>query len=164
MGTVLAIDPGPTRSALVEWDGQQIGITMLAENLDIVTLLRCSGQRGSDTRVVIEQVVSYGMTVGAEVFETCVWTGRFIEAFGPDRVDRIPRLRVKIHHCHAANAKDSNIRQALIDRWGGKECAIGRKAGPGPLYALKADLWQAFALAVHWWDTRVARETARATA
>jgi len=45
-------------------------------------------------------------------------------------------------------ANDASIRQALIDRFGGKDAAIGRKASPGPLHGIAADVWSALALAV----------------
>jgi len=149
--TVLAIDPGPEQSAYVVWDGRSVQ----DHGKDANDLLR--GYLGcTPLPVVIEQIASYGMAVGAEVFETCVWTGRFMEAasrsqFRPP-VIRLPRRDVKLHLCGSARAKDSNIRHALIDRFGGKEKAIGTKASPGPLYGLKADTWQALALAVTWLD------------
>jgi hypothetical protein len=45
-------------------------------------------------------------------------------------------------------AKDANIRQALIDIYGGNDKAIGNKKTPGPLYGIKGDLWAALAVAV----------------
>ena len=56
------------------------------------------------------------MPVGAEVFETVYWSGRFAEAYGVEHVERITRVDVKMHLCHTSRAKDGNIRQALIDR------------------------------------------------
>ena len=54
-----------------------------------------------------------------------------------------------MHLCGSAKAKDSNIRQAIIDRYGGdpKRC-IGTKKAPGPLYGISADQWAALALAL----------------
>ncbi|HET6477318.1 MAG TPA: hypothetical protein VFH93_14740 [Thermoleophilia bacterium] len=43
--------------------------------------------------------------------------------------------------------KDANIRQALLDRFGGP-AAVGRKAAPGPLYGIARDVWSALAIAV----------------
>lgn len=62
-------------------------------------------------------IASYGMPVGKEVFDTCVWIGRFIEAFDLE-YEYVYRKDEKMNLCHSMKAKDSNIRQALIDRFG----------------------------------------------
>jgi hypothetical protein len=156
MLSVLAIDPGSERSAWVYLrDGVPKNFGM-DENRHVRTEI-CAGVSATDD-VVIEMIASYGMAVGAEVFETCVWIGRFMEALThssvpPSSIARIKRMEVKSHLCHRGNAKDANIRQALIDRFGpGKEKAIGTKAAPGPLYGMKADLWAALAVGVTYWD------------
>jgi hypothetical protein len=161
--TVLAIDPGPEQSAWVLWDGEEVMGHAKADNGTI----RSDFQSGNMlmlgySNVVFEQVASYGMAVGADVFETCVWTGRLWEvaAGSGHPVSRLPRKDVKLHLCGQTRAKDSNIRQALLDRFGGKEKAIGRKKAPGPLYGLKADEWQALALAVTFYDQHVLKATA----
>ena len=100
--------------------------------------------------MVIEMFQGFGMSVGATVFETVFWIGRFCEAWkGP--FHRIFRKDVKIHLCNNMRAKDSNISQALRDRFGEKPT----KLKPNPVYGefkLKRDQWQAFALAVTWMD------------
>ncbi len=66
----------------------------------------------------IEMVACYGMPVGREVFETCVNIGRLM-----DRIEKVLHLKPtwiyrkdeKICLCNSMRAKDSNIRQALID-------------------------------------------------
>lgn len=60
----------------------------------------------------------------------------------------MPRIEVKKHLCHNGAAKDSNIRQALIDRFG----PPGVKKEPGILYGVKKDIWAAMAIAVTWFD------------
>jgi hypothetical protein len=51
--------------------------------------------------------------------------------------------------CGATKAKDSNIRQAIMDRYGSaREKAIGRKATPGPLYGVSKDIWAAIGVAI----------------
>ena len=145
--TVLAIDPGPTESAYVAWDGTTIQFKGKVDNQDLLVQLPYIDKLGVD-RCVIEMIASYGMPVGAEIFETCVWIGRFMEAFGPLRVDRITRNAVKNHLCHSSRAKDSNIRQALIDRFG----APGTKKAQGLLYGVSGDAWAALAVAVTWTD------------
>ncbi|MCA1572675.1 MAG: hypothetical protein LC798_20745 [Chloroflexi bacterium] len=157
---LLAIDPGYTQSAWVEYiDGRpdQFGIV---PNDDILTILRDP----TFTELAIESVASYGMPVGAEVFETCVWTGRFIQRWrdltGSSPL-RVYRRDVKLHLCGSMRAKDANIRAALIDRYGpGKDLAIGRKASPGPLYGVTKDVWAALAVAVTADDTRPDRRAA----
>jgi hypothetical protein len=117
-------------------------------------------------RLAIEMIASYGMAAGKSVFDTCVWVGRFIQAWGESHNRVLRRGRwgpgpddtgaeaqfdgVCMTICRNSRAKDTNIRQAIIDRYGGKEAAIGRKAAPGPLYGMKADAWAALAVALTW--------------
>jgi len=75
--------------------------------------------------IVIEMIASYGMPVGKEVFETCVWIGKFVQASNLNE-KYIYRKDEKINICHSMKAKDSNIRQALIDRFG----QVGTKKNP----------------------------------
>jgi hypothetical protein len=104
------------------------------------------------SQLVIEQIESFGMAVGQEVFTTVWWAGRFFEAWpGPDRY-MLARRPVKLHLCGSMKAKDGNIRQALIDKFGGEQ-AIGRKASPGPLYGVRSHSWSSLALAVTWAET-----------
>ena len=147
---LLAIDPGCTESAYVAWDGVSISRKGKAPNEEVLEIVQEFGSAWC--RCAIEKVASFGMAVGAEIFETVYWSGRFAQAFGAARVDRLPRLEVKLHLCHDSRAKDANIRQALIDRFGGKDKAVGKKATPGPLYGVSADVWSALAVAVTYWD------------
>ena len=49
--------------------------------------------------------------------------------------------------CNSMRAKDSNIRQAILDRYpttgGGKCPQVGTKKEPGPLYGVSKDVWAA---------------------
>jgi len=100
--------------------------------------------------LAIEMIASYGMPVGSEIFDTCVWIGRFLQAHArPASVKLVKRHEVKMHLCGSMRAKDSHIRQRLIDIYGpGKEAAIGRKSSPGPLYGVKGHAWAALAVGV----------------
>lgn len=167
MTRVLAIDPGPESSALVVLDGDQVVRHERIANPEVLVRLH-GGERLADV-LVLEQIASMGMAVGADVFETCVWSGRFIQAWsmidGLRRWDRVKRHEVKTALCGSQRAKDPNIRQALIDRFGpGKERAIGSKAKPGPLYGIAGDEWSALAVAIVWQERTVAaaRERKRA--
>lgn len=150
----LAIDPGPERSAWLlhdSADGATRGFGIWSNEL-LLGLLRDGGLATDVTRVTIEKVESFGMAVGAEVFETVWWSGMFAEAARNLTLERIPRRAVKLHLCGSARAKDTNIRQALIDRYGGSS-AIGKKAAPGPLFGISKDVWSALAVAVTAADT-----------
>ncbi len=103
--------------------------------------------------IVVESVECYGMAVGKSVFQTCYTIGRIMQVAG-DRFVRMTHREVKLHLCNSARAKDANIRQALLDRWGGRSVAVGNKKNPGPLYSVKGHAWSALALAVAWRETR----------
>jgi hypothetical protein len=144
---VIAIDPGPENSAYVFMHDGQIEAFGLASTLELIDMLKY-GHPGN--LAVIEMIASYGMPVGAEVFETCVMIGRMIEAVRCNH-ELIYRKDVKMHLCGSNRATDANIRQRLIDIYGpGKDKAIGKKAAPGPLYGVKKDIWAALAVAVTW--------------
>ncbi|MGF6839883.1 hypothetical protein QF001_003750 [Paraburkholderia youngii] len=144
---LLAIDPGPVTSGLVVFDGERVfNATAVVHN---AALLHLVGEYAGP--VALEMIASYGMAVGREVFETCVWVGRFMQAAlcGPDNVTLADRKSIKLHLCGSSRAKDANIRAALLDRFGGKEKAVGKKRAPGPLYGVHSHAWAALAVAVY---------------
>ena len=142
MSALLAIDPGTERSAwLTLIDGAPYAFGIL-DNAQLLEELRDG--LGTGSTVVVEQVESYGMAVGREVFETVRWAGRFEEAAAPAPVVLMPRRTVKLAICASPKANDSNIRQALIDRFGGSPAI--RKGGV--LYGISKDVWSALAIAV----------------
>lgn len=153
---ILAIDPGPVESAWVLWDGTSVVEHAIEPNAAVATLVGTLALQASDLgdpdTLAIEMVESYGMAVGASVFETVFWIGRFAEAWDDDdHLRRIGRKAVKLHLCGSTRAKDDNVRQALIDRFGGvegKAVAVGKKASPGPLYGIKSHEWAALAVAL----------------
>lgn len=146
---LLAIDPGTTHSGYVVIDADGVQLSGVVENSELFELIAAHG-----SNIAIEMIASYGMAVGREVFETCLWIGRFIQAAGPDRVRLVYRKDVKMHLCGSPRAKDANIRQALIDRWGGKAEAVGTVKKPGPLYGVKSHAWAALGVAVTAMETK----------
>ena len=150
---LLAIDPGDVESAALIYDTENGAPHWWAKlpNLDLACQIH-HGPAGRCERLAVEMIASYGMPVGKTVFETCVWIGRFIERWESDTArpwQKVYRIDAKMHLCGSARAKDANVRQALIDRYGpGKERAIGKKATPGPLYGLSGDGWAALAVAI----------------
>lgn len=146
---ILALDTGTTQTAYVHIVGGVPISHAILPNERIVGELLASPM--ADELLAVEMIASYGMPVGAEVFETCVWIGRFIQAYGGPHV-RVFRRDVKLHLCASPKANDASIRCALLDRFGGKEAAVGRKAAPGPLYGIRADEWAALAVGLVAWD------------
>lgn len=156
MSTLLAIDPGNTESGWVLIDVDTCRPLEFGKTPNLELLGDIDWRLGEAGTVAIEMVASYGMAVGADVFETCVWVGRFFEAVRRCRFDRtepqlVKRHPVKLHHCHSAKANDANIRQALVDRFapGQSNHGKGTKAAPGWFYGFHADVWAAYALAVY---------------
>lgn len=144
----LAIDPGSTRSAYITFSESPLDFGIV-DNECLLGMIRTDAL--DYDQAAIEMVACYGMAVGRDVFETVWWIGRFCEAMSTNGIEpvRIDRADVKLHLCHARNATDSNIRTALIDRFGpGKNLAVGIKKQPGPLYGVRRDIWSALALAV----------------
>lgn len=156
---ILAIDPGPTICAWVDFDVNHnrplyFGMCCGDDLLKIIAI--------DDWRyLVVEMVQHYGhgMPVGKEVFDTVMWIGEFrhackvIHGTLVDYWATLSRPCIKGHLCGSAAARDSNIRAALLDRFGpGKEKAVGTKKAPGPLYGIKKDLWSALAVAVTYAD------------
>lgn len=153
MTALLAIDPGTTHSGWVTYAAKPLLTSVRAsgthENHDILDLIR-----EHVGPIAIERFEARGMPVGDESVETVLWTGRFIQAAGMDRVRLVKRSAVKSHICGTMRATDANIRAALIDKWGGKAEAIGNIKRPGPLYGVKSHAWAALAVAVTASETR----------
>lgn len=152
---VLAIDPGTEESGWVEWDADEAVPLRFGKhpNIHITSIIRSDAWLD----VVIEEVESYGMRVGRDVFDTVHWSGRFYQIAiqcATCRVHRMPRRRVKQIITGKVTSKDADVRQALIDRFGGKAKAIGSKKEPGPLYGVKKDVWAALALAIAFCEER----------
>ena len=153
---ILAIDPGPEQSAYVLWNGEAIIEYGLLENLNVIVTMDdmlTDGLLQAYDKLVVEKVQCFGMPVGESIFETVFWTGRFCEYWGVG-FERMPRKDVKMHLCQSVRAKDSNVTQSLIDRFAPmtRNKGKGTKKEPGFFYGFKKDIWQAFALAVTWWD------------
>lgn len=178
--TVLAIDPGSRESAWMIYDGTPR--SWAKEPND--TIVKCLRARTFAARnLVIESMVNYAATVGAETFDAIRWAGRFQEAwainFGEDSVSYLTRPEVKLHLCQSMRAKDKDVREALITRWGGEDKAIGGEKCPhckgkghfgrtrspcaacgvtglqsprGVLHGITSDCWSALAIGTTWTD------------
>lgn len=151
--TILALDPGTTETGFCLYDGERVIDSGVSPNERVLAHILATTRPGDARILAIEMIASYGMAVGREVFETCVWIGRFQQAWHNPNIARLVyRRTVKLHLCASPNAKDPNIRQALLDKFartgGGKTPQIGTKAQPGPLYGVTSHAWAALAVAV----------------
>ncbi len=160
---ILGIDPGNIESAYVLVDAdtlRPISFTkmsnelMYAHMVDAVRNLQLEST--DDMAVTIEMIASYGMPVGAEVFDTCVWIGRLEERLRKFPVSLVFRKYVKLTICGSPRANDANITQALVDRFapGEPNRGKGTKKDPGFFYGFRKDIWQAFAVAVTFHDLK----------
>ncbi len=153
---ILAIDPGNIESGYVilndDLSVRRKGKVINEEMLNIIK----SACYYKKVDVAIEMVASYGMAVGSTVFDTCVWIGRFVEKANQwnTEVTYIYRKDEKMNLCGSMKAKDSNIVQALIDRFAPNTPNKGKgtKKEPGWFYGFKKDIWQAYAVAVTYHD------------
>ena len=164
---ILAIDPGSTHSGWVVMDAETLKPLKFAKEPNERLLERLwLGGVGFEIDIApyaaIEMIASYGMSVGKEVFDTCVWIGRFQEAIlqlYDMSVHFVYRKDEKMTICGSMKAKDSNIRRALIDRFAKHDMKNGKgtKDTPDWFYGFKADIWQAYAVGVTWVDMQKER-------
>lgn len=150
---ILAIDPGPAQSGWCIYDGEKVIQCGVADNATMLTITKTACVNYRVGRLAIEMIASYGMAVGREVFETCVWIGRFQQAWhNPEAVELVYRKDVKLHLCGTNKAKDANVRQALLDLFprtgGGAVPQVGTKKEPGPLYGISSHAWPALGVAI----------------
>ena len=152
---ILAIDPGTTESGYAVLETPSLKLLAFGKQnngalLEWIKLSRYAENRAlREAFLAIEMPASYGMAVGQTVFDTCFWAGRFWEASAANQKLRLFRKAdVCMNVCQSMRAKDGNIRQALIDRFG----EVGTKSNPGWFYGVSGDVWQAIAVGVTAWD------------
>ncbi len=152
---ILAVDPGNVESgyaviSLPEFSLHEFG---KVPNEDL--LMRMPFLCHNVDAVAVEMVACYGMPVGKDVFDTCVWIGRFCQVIGAEWVNYIYRKDEKLCLCMDSRAKDSNIRQALINRYARHDFknGKGRKDNPDVFYGVAKDVWSAIAVGVTYYET-----------
>ncbi|MFN8631166.1 MAG: hypothetical protein U0838_12880 [Chloroflexota bacterium] len=151
---MLAIDPGSLQSGWILLDNERVvasGVTLNPELLRTLVLSDHAYQI-----LVCEFMSPRGLPTSREDMETIWWAGRFAQAAQPRESWRVTRDDVKLHLCgRRSKVTDANVRQALIDRYGGiggKAAAIGTKAAPGPLHGVSTHAWAALAVGLTWLD------------
>lgn len=146
---IVGLDPGPTLSAYVILSDTPPYSRGIVPNEELRELLATF--REITDELAIEWVSFYGKEIhaGSETFDTCRWVGRFQEIWRDDATCHlIPRRQVRGELCGTQKAGDAEVRAVLIDRYGGKEAAIGKKAAQGPLYGIASHCWSALAVAI----------------
>ena len=157
---ILAIDPGNTESgyAVIQMPDFKLCNFGKVDNNELLKMLEeyeVDGERHLKFHsVAIEMVACYGMPVGKDVFETCVWIGRFKQALKDERTAYVYRKDEKLTLCGSLKAKDSNIRQALINRYATFDFKNGKgtKKQPDTFYGVSKDVWQAIAVGVTYYE------------
>lgn len=161
---LLAIDPGNVQSAYCLLNREYKPVEFAKVDNDELLKRILSREWPVDcyardpNGAAIEMIASYGMAVGREVFDTCVWIGRFEQAlrFRKVHVEYVYRQEEKLNLCHSVKAGDANIRKALIDRFAKHDLKNGKgtKAEPDWFYGFHADVWAAYAVGVTALDKR----------
>ena len=155
---ILAVDPGNEESAYCVIDDETYKPIEFDKinNDDLIIKLDSIIDKYDIYVVVIEKIASYGMPVGASVFDTCIWIGRFYERCITKVGDicYIYRKDEKMNLCNSMKAKDSNIRQALIDRFAQFDFKNGKgnKSKKDFFYGFSKDVWAAYAVGVTYLD------------
>lgn len=145
---ILAIDPGNEKSGWVIYENGKVLECGIDANADLMLKIEMMPEQEQyqGIQFAIEMIACYGMSVGKEVFNTCVWVGRFFqqvcESFG-QQPQLVFRKDVKMHLCGKMQANDASIRKALIQRYG----EPGTKKKPGPTYGVKSHIWAALGVA-----------------
>lgn len=152
---IFAIDPGNTHSgyAIIEMPEFRLIEFGKVDNDALLERIRRGDFPYADV-VAIEMIDSYGMAVGHEIFETCVWVGRFHQAADHPNTYYVYRKDEKQILCGSLRAKDANIRRALIDRYAKHDLKNGKgtKAKPDVFYGVSKDVWAAIAVGVTYYD------------
>lgn len=148
---ILAIDPGNIETAYCVIDVETLRPIEFGKISNEKLINYIPNLKVND--MAIEMIASYGMPVGKEVFETCVWIGKFLERMDniAKNIDYVYRMEEKMHICNNPRARDATIKKALIDRFGEK----GTKKNPGWFYGFSADVWQAYAVGITYIETKM---------
>lgn len=151
---VFAIDPGTYESAyvLLEYPSMRPFLFDKISNEEMIVMIRniCFGYKLK--YAAIEKLAALGMPIGQETLDTGEWIGEFKRIMKDNGINPVMVFRryEKLRICGDSRANDASIRQALIDRfaYGVSNRGKGTKKDPGFFYGFRADIWQAFAVAV----------------
>lgn len=144
---IIGVDPGTTHSALcvLSEGGDILGFGKY-ENRECVEELRKIAGGHRRPRVIIEMVVSYGIT-GKSINQTLFWTGVFAEncKIWTCDVFMVYRKTIVTAVCGSPKANDKAVRAKMIELYG----EPGTKKNPGKTYRITKDCWAALSCATY---------------
>lgn len=150
---LLAIDPANKESAFVLMEDYKPLEFGKKDNEDVLGVVKAVLSVHPDCHVAIEMVASYGLPVGKDVFDTCVYIGRIIEHC--NNWSYVYRKDVKMNLCQTLKGvNDTVVRHALIDRFAKHDFRSGKgtKHNKDFFYGFKQDVWQAYAVGCTYLD------------
>lgn len=179
---ILAIDPGTSKTGYTILDQETMVPIRFAKipNEEMLELLKTLVEdHPLVANVVCEFPVARGQMAGNDLFATIEYAGRYHQICEDLGVPfhKFDRKDVKMTVCGNNRAKDPQVRQALIDLYGGDQMAIGgKKCKPcggkgvrgrektvcescqglglqsprGPLHGFSADVWAALGVGISW--------------
>jgi Holliday junction resolvasome RuvABC endonuclease subunit len=144
---IIGVDPGTKSSGLCVLDIEEARPTELLDadnNMILSRVIRAC--RWQDTVVAYEWVQNYGRVVGEEVLRTAHMCGRiYAEAWESKTIHEPTRPMIVRHFTGQQNAPKPHVRQAILDRFGGKEA---KKKG-NKLYGVSNHKWDALAVCIY---------------
>ena len=151
---ILAIDVGTTETGYCLMDKDTYKPIKFGK-INNEELLKIVKEEKYD-ELVYEEFQSYGMPIGVSTITSITWNGRYIQSAldKEKKVSFVYRKDEKMNLCHSMKAKDSNIRQALIDRFAQFDFKNGKgnKKQQDWFYGFSKDIWAAFAVGCTYLD------------
>ena len=149
---ILSIDAGTIESGYCLSEGYKPLRFGKISNEDLLQIVK----KEEYDVLVYEAFQSYGMPVGQTTIDSITWNGRYIQSAldREKRVEHIFRREEKLCLCGTMKAKDTNIRQALIDRFAQFDFKNGKgtKKRKDYFYGFSKDSWTAMAITVCFLD------------
>lgn len=147
---ILGVDPGPEKSAYIEWDhiNKKIYNIGIVNNKDFISNCIRYNQFKHNLFLAIEVPKIFGNKVWQQVIDTAFIAGQIVGKINfPFK--KVAPNEWKLHITGKRGANDQLVKQALMARFGPK----GTKKNPGKLYGLKTHLWDTLGIAVYVGDT-----------
>ena len=166
---ILSIDPSCKHSAftLIDMDSLAIMSMGFLEEKDILNLIGNIQELYGENHIyhlAVETIQNLGCIVGREVFDTCILIGKILERAESTKkyhnIVKIYRSEEKLNLCGTTKTNDVGIKNSLIQRFAKDVPNYGKgtKKSPGWFYGVKADIWQAYAIGITYYDLYILKE------